>query len=165
MNKVAGRVLGIDPSTVSTGWAIVDMDSMQVVAHGTICPNKKLNEQQKIHIVYQGITDIIKEYGPTDAACEDQFGRQNLKTLMKLSRLVGSILLACEQNNLTVALFAPTHVKAMFTGRGTADKQDMIDYAKTKFNISEELKSDEADAIGVAVTYLEENNDGTETII
>ncbi|HLO11190.1 MAG TPA: crossover junction endodeoxyribonuclease RuvC [Pseudoneobacillus sp.] len=147
------RILGIDPSTVSTGWAIID-EHKTVVDCGAICPNKKMDEQEKIKYVYDEICNVIRDYSPTNMACEDQFARLNPKTLKILSRLVGSVLLAGEQNNLKVTLYAPTHVKSVFSGIGNATKEQMIEKAR-EYTIRE-LCSDEADAIGVAITLMEE---------
>lgn len=146
-------ILGIDPSTVSTGWAIID-ENKAVVDCGAICPGKKLNEQEKIKYVYDELCSVMKDYKPDHVACEDQFARLNPKTLKILSRLVGSILLACEQNGNKVTLYAPTHVKSVFSGIGNATKEQMIDKAR-EYTIRE-LCSDEADAIGVAITLMEE---------
>jgi crossover junction endodeoxyribonuclease RuvC len=151
------RVLGIDPSTRATGWAILEKDTRAVIAHGAICPKKSLNEQEKINCVYNEICNIIKEYGPIAVACEDQFSKLNAKTLKILSRLVGGILLACQQNGLTAVLYAPTHVKSVFSGTGKACKEFMIETAENMAGVSAgTLTDDEADAIGVAYTLLEE---------
>ncbi len=144
------RVLGIDPSTVSTGWAI--MEGNRILAHGTICPSKTMNEQQKVDVVYSIISAIIRQYSPQEVACEDQFCGPNRVTFKTLSRLVGGILLACQHNNVGIHFMSPTHVKSIFTGDGKASKSKMIEQASTL--TTDKLCSDEADAIGVATTLI-----------
>lgn len=147
------KVLGIDPGTNVAGWAIVE-DGV-VIAHGKIHPSPKMDEQDKIILIYNTIYAVIDTYTPDMVGCEDQFCGPNPKTLKILSRLVGAILLACEQHDLKAKLMAPTHVKSVFTGKGKASKEEMVEKASTM--VSDTLCNDEADAIAVAITLIEDS--------
>lgn len=147
------RILGIDPSTVNSGWALMQGD--KVIVYGAISPPKKLSEEKKIMYTYNELISLIHKYKPDQIACEDQYGRLNTKTLKVLSRLVGGIMLACAEHDTPITLIYPSHVKKVFTGRGNASKQDMVEKAK-KF-IHKEVSDDIADAVAVAYTFLEDN--------
>lgn len=148
------RILGIDPSTVSTGWAVIDG---HVIACGAIQPRTKILSKKYLRI-YDNICQIIKQYQPDVICCEDQFVYKNVKTLKVLSRLVGVIILSGIQNDIDIIFYSPTNVKRAFTGSAKASKQTMIDKAQTLTDIK--LNSDMADAIAVAYAYIEEKKHG-----
>jgi crossover junction endodeoxyribonuclease RuvC len=182
-------VLGLDLSSVNTGYAVLDLQQpggvdsatedlisnyqsvvlgetnspAQLIDYGSIIPNKKFSHSEKLKFIYDSISQILEKYPSiTIVALEDQHFRNNANTLKLLARISGVAMLAAEQHGCEIALYPAATVKKGFTGNGKAEKEDMISAVLVKFGL--ELTDDNiADAIGVAYTYfLEQRKESSE---
>ncbi len=53
-------IMGLDPSTSSTGYFLFESDNMTIIDYGTI-PNKRLEEKERILNIYNTLTNILKK--------------------------------------------------------------------------------------------------------
>lgn len=83
------RVLGLDISSVATGWAIVDEG--KVVVKGVINLDPKLSPGAKTWYLHHQVETMIILYKPDELAVEDVFLKINYATTKILSRLAGAI--------------------------------------------------------------------------
>ena len=85
------RVLGIDPGTATTGWAIVEErgGDLKAVAYGCIVTSPKKSTANRLCETSSDIEKIIKKYKPQETAIEDIFFFKNLKTAVKVSQARG----------------------------------------------------------------------------
>lgn len=146
-------ILGVDPSTVSTGWAIMDEEG-HLIDYGAIRCSSKIPVYMRVYTVYKGLLQIAHKYNVTETAVEDQFMRNNPKTLKSLSNVKATVMLIAAELEIPYTEYAPMSIKKCFTDKGNASKEDMITTAKERYQISEEIVSDIADAIGIAYTHM-----------
>ena len=90
-------ILGIDPGSVVTGYAIVKKQSgrpISVVDFGCIITDKFSTAGERLQKIYKEVTKLIKKHRPNIMSVENLFFFKNLKTVMPVSQTRGVILLA-----------------------------------------------------------------------
>lgn len=150
-------VLGIDPSTASTGWALVEAEGamIRVVESGTISP-KAEDLPARLLEVYEFVDGILEKY-PVDAvSCEGQFMGKNAQTLAALSCVRGVVMLASEKRGVPVYIYPPSRIKLLVAGKGNAGKKEVMASvaAATGFAAS---TYDESDAIAAVLAHIMEH--------
>lgn len=157
-NKKKIRVLGIDPGTATTGWAVLEEIDGEIdpIAYGHISTSPKQTTAKRIKEVSDDLEDIIKKYRPQEGAIEDIFFFKNVKTAVKVSQSRGAMLLTLENNKLGIFEYTPLQVKQAITGYGRADKKQIQLMVKNILNLKKIPKPDDtADAIAVAICHLQ----------
>ena len=147
-----GIYLGIDPSTKSTGYGVVN-DAEELIGWGVIEPNKKkMDVREQAVFQYEQLKNLIEKYQVTHICCEDQFNRINADTFKKLSRISGYIILLSGQLQLPIQLYPPKKWRKIFHGDGKAKKEDTLELVNRLFNLDLKAnQNDIADAIGIAI--------------
>ena len=151
------RVLGIDPGTATTGWAVIEERDcrLRVLAYGSINTLKNKSESQRLYEIHKDLSEIIKKYHPRESAIEKIFFFKNQKTVIPVSQARGAILLTLEQKGVTVFGYTPLQVKQSVTGYGRAEKKQIQLMAKSILELKTIPRPDDAaDAIAVAVCHL-----------
>ena len=107
------RVIGIDPGTAIVGFGIIDYEKNKYncVDYGVILTDKDLNVEDRLEIVYDELTKILKKYSPEYIAVEDLFYFKNNKTVISVAQARGIILLAAKQNKIPINSYTPLQVK------------------------------------------------------
>ena len=83
-----GRILAIDPSSHSLGWAVVDVNKTELVAYGKIPLTKTLDISVKFDQIFSGLTDVCLKHKPSVAIIEQSVYIQNFQT----SRIISYII-------------------------------------------------------------------------
>ena len=151
------RVLGVDPGTATTGWAILEEEKGKVIpiAYGHISTSPSRSTAERLKEVSDDIEEIIKKYTPSEGAVEDLFFFKNVKTVIKVSQSRGGILLALERMGVKVFEYTPLQVKQALTGYGRAEKKQVQIMVKNILKLKEIPKPDDtADAIAIALCHL-----------
>ena len=151
------RVLGIDPGTATTGWAIVTEKDCNFVpvAYGHISTEKTETDDARILEISNDLKEIIAKHSPTEAAIEELFFFKNKKTVIQVAQARGAILLTLKQNNVKVCGYTPLQVKQALTGYGRADKNQMQEMTKNIMKLARLPKPDDtADALAIAICHL-----------
>lgn len=151
------RVLGLDPGTATTGWAIIEEKEGKLIplAFGHISTEKNTPESKRLLEINQDVLRIIKKYKPQEAAVEKLFFFKNKKTIIAVGQSRGSLLLTLEENHVKVFGYTPLQVKQAITGYGRADKRQMQLMVKNILRLKEAPKPDDtADAIAIAVCHI-----------
>ncbi|HCP08493.1 MAG TPA: crossover junction endodeoxyribonuclease RuvC [Candidatus Moranbacteria bacterium] len=151
------RVLGIDPGTATTGWAVIEEKGgvLSPVAYGHISTEKNIEESKRILEINDCLAEIIEKYEPKEAAVEKIFFFKNEKTVIQVGQSRGSMLLTLEQKNVTVYGYTPLQVKQAITGYGKAEKKQVQLMTKTILKLKEMPKPDDtADAIAIAICHI-----------
>lgn len=156
--KVEHFYLGIDPSTKSTGFAVINQ-SGELIEYGKICPQEVIEDTtatpaEKILTQYEEIHRLITKYPIKQVLCEDQFFGRNIDTLKQLSRVSGMVLLVSAQCNVAVELVYPTSWRKVFHGSGKAKKSETLRKVNEMFNLQLKLSKDNdiSDAIGIGMS-------------
>mgnify|MGYP000724551573 CR=1 FL=1 len=154
------KVLGVDVGTAIVGWSVVQYapksrNQMKIINYGVIRTSSKQDMPERLGIIWQELTQIIKDYEPCHAAVESLFYFKNQTTVMSVSQARGAILLACQQSGLRIAEYTPLQVKTGVTGYGRANKEQVQKMVKLILGLSEIPKPDDAaDALAIAINHL-----------
>jgi crossover junction endodeoxyribonuclease RuvC len=151
------RVLGIDPSLQSTGFGIIedDGDRAKPVAYGVIKPTGRLPFYKKLNEIREEIEKIIRAYGPDEAAIENPFYAQNVKTAMLLGQVRGAVLVAIAGTDCAVHEYSALEIKKAVTGYGQADKEQVQLMVKTLLGLEvDRIPHDASDALAAAICHL-----------
>jgi len=142
-------ILGIDPSTVSTGWAVI-CDG-KLVDYGVL--GLKGHMIDRIGEFYGFMNVKAVEYGVNVLAIETPFAGRNVGTFGKLCNLRGILYLLAWMNDFPLYEFAPSDVKKEIAGKGNASKVDVSDAVHKLYELPA-LKDDITDAIAIAHTCV-----------
>lgn len=151
------RVLGIDPGTATTGWAVIAEKNCEFtpIAYGHISTNKNLSDDERILEISHDLQEIIEKHQPTEAAIEELFFFKNQKTVIQVAQARGAILLTLRQKNVTVCGYTPLQVKQALTGYGRAEKKQVQLMTQSILKLKSLPKPDDtADAIAIAICHL-----------
>lgn len=156
-------ILGIDPGIADTGYGVIKVEGGRLICveYGSIRTPAKTELGQRLKILYQELTEIIKRHQPELAAVEQLFFCKNVKTAMIVGQARGVMLLTCEQCNVPVVEFTPVQVKQGVSAYGQADKLQVQKMVKLLLNLKEIPKPDDAaDALAVAICAINANFKG-----
>jgi len=151
------RVLGIDPSLQSTGFGVVEEDGGRLVpvAYGVIKPTAKLPLHLKLAEIKSELEDIIRTYGPGEAAIENPFYAQNMKTALLLGQVRGAVLVAVAGTGCGLAEYSALEIKKAVTGYGQADKEQVQTMVRSLLGLDDDaIPLDASDALAAAICHL-----------
>tara|TARA_R110000868_G_scaffold347949_4_gene608893 strand:- start:2182 stop:2724 length:543 start_codon:yes stop_codon:yes gene_type:complete len=120
----SNRFLGIDPGLRATGWGVIDVTGSRLthVANGTITSNDRLSVAERLVEIEAGLVLIVETYAPDAAAVETAFVARDPVAALKLGQARGLALLVPARAGITVAEYAPNHIKKSVVGAGHAGK-------------------------------------------
>ena len=146
-------ILGIDPGTAATGFAIIKKQSeLRAIDYGCIRTSPQFSTAERLKETHQQIAKLIKKHRPDIIAVEDIFFFKNLKTAIKVSEARGVALLSASQAKIPIAEYTPLQIKQAVTSYGRADKSQVQKMVKVLLNLKEIPKPDDAaDALAVAI--------------
>ena len=149
-------ILGIDPSTVSTGWALMSGSVSRgttINSYGVI--KLKGTMIERVGKFFHELFQILIENEVNCIAIETPFVGKNIATYGKLSMLRGAIYVLANQFSIEVIELPPTKVKQLITARGNATKQELASVLKKRYSkLPDNLCDDITDAIGIAYSGL-----------
>lgn len=150
--------MGVDPSTVSTGWAVFSQEG-DLVDYGVIRPSDKLPIHERLGIQFATLEEIVSKWKITRMLCEDQFGgfggKQNLDTLKKLSQTRGMVMVVAAKNNIEFNIATPTQWRKIYLGAGNATKRDCVKRVNEQYSLSLKMvQNDIAEAIGIGAACV-----------
>jgi len=148
------RVIGVDPGSVKTGVGIIDVQGnhLRHVHHAMIRTGKG-DFDERLHILFSGLSEIITAFHPDSAAIEDVFVSKNVSSALKLGQARGALVAACGAHGLRVAAYSPTVVKQAVVGFGRADKDQVGHMVRMLLHPPEPCPEDAADALAVAICH------------
>ena len=150
------RILGIDPGTAITGWAIIEKtgDSLSSVAYGYISTENSQADDARIVEIAADLEEIVEKYQPEEASVESLFYFKNQKTVIQVAQSRGAILLTLCKKSVKVSSYTPLQIKQAITGYGRADKQQMQQMTKNILHLVTLPKPDDvADALAIAICH------------
>lgn len=155
MRTIAIRIIGIDPGLRRTGWGIIESDGVRLayVASGMVQSDSADSLSVRLSDLFRGLSAVLAEHVPQEAAVEETFVNENAKATLKLGQARGIALLAPAMKSIRVAEYTPNLIKKTVVGSGHAEKkqiQMMVQMLlpKAKFD-----SADEADALAIAICH------------
>ena len=158
------RVLAVDPSLRSTGYAVLERTSggsvqggsrTKALTWGVIKNRQDLLQSGCLLAINARIRELIEEYRPTSAAFEAVIFVQSYKTAIVLGCARGAAVLAAAHCGLPIYEYAPRRVKQAVVGRGGADKEQVAFMVRALLGLTETPVSDAADALAVGLTHFQ----------
>ena len=150
-------VIGIDPSSTSTGYGLVEYQQRKYryMDCGCIRPPARLAFEDRLVFLYDHLSEILAKNSPDEAAVESTFFGKDARATTKLDQAKGVLLLALRQANLPVAHYAPAEVKKSIAGSGQATKEQ-VQYMIARMLELKELPRplDASDALGIAMCHV-----------
>ena len=150
--------LGIDPGTAIVGYGLVrelQDGTLQAVEYGVIRTPSKIPMPSRLNIIFDSLSDIVKQFQPDRAAVEELFFAKNVTTAMTVSQARGVILLALHRADLQINEYKPNQVKQTITGYGGADKSQMQEMVRLLLNLETIPQPDDAaDALAIGITDI-----------
>lgn len=142
------RVLGFDISSIATGWAVIEDGTL--TASGVIRPVDELKARYGtktaaraalqesdifLHITRRA-SEVMEQVKPDNVVVEDCFLKRNASVLRILSRLSGGVLYRWLQlGSRTPHVVMASHARAALGCRGTATKEQVMAFIKTRYGI------------------------------
>jgi crossover junction endodeoxyribonuclease RuvC len=149
------RVLGIDPGSRATGWALViaEGNRYRLEKAGVVRPRGD-HRHQRLSDLQKRLARVIAELAPDCAAVESSFSGLNPKSGLALAESRGVILAALGGLDLEVSSYSPAEVKSAIVGHGKAEKQQINYMVVRLLRLDEKPPTDAADAMAVALTHI-----------
>lgn len=149
------RIIGIDPGLRNTGWGVVDVkgNGLSFVASGTIKAATDDTLSNRLLEIFNGLTAVIGEWTPDEAAVEETFVNKDARATLKLGQARGIAMVVPAKAGLSVAEYAPNQVKKSVIGVGHGDKKQIKLMVKVLMPKAVFDSDDAADALAIAICH------------
>ena len=89
-------ILGIDPGTQLLGFGIIRSQgkAAEYVDMGVLDIRKEADAYRKLQAIYDCISEVCRNYRPTELAIESPFYGKNAQVILKLGRAQGAAMIA-----------------------------------------------------------------------
>lgn len=157
-------VLGIDPGSRKTGYAIVETTrtSRIIIDYGTVTLTDLKSIPDKLVRIFERIGALMDNHRVATVAVEAGFYGKNAQSAYKLGYARSAAVLAAALRNVEVIEYSPRKVKQAVTGNGNASKSQVKYMVRNYFGLDGDvsLKEDEADACAVAICHVQNSRLG-----
>jgi crossover junction endodeoxyribonuclease RuvC len=151
------RILGIDPGLQIAGFGVIDVEGAQLnyVASGTIQTSPKNGAllPERLKILFDGISEVVKRYQPEVSACEIVFVNVNPQATLLLGQARGACITGLVFSDLAVAEYTALQMKKAVAGYGKAGKAEVQEMVMRLLKLPSLPGKDAADALGLAITH------------
>jgi crossover junction endodeoxyribonuclease RuvC len=149
-------IIGVDPGTLVTGYAIVciSTEGLKPLDFGCIRPPKQYLLSHRYHVIFQDLSHLIQTHNATEMAIETPFVQRNVQSALKLGSALGCAIIAAKEHGLHVYGYSPRQVKQGVAGLGGATKADVEAVVRSYLNLrSARLSPDASDALSIAMFH------------
>ena len=149
------RILGVDPGLRRTGWGLVCSEGSRLtyLASGSVSSNDKEPLALRLKALHDGLTAVVRDLAPDEAAVEETFVSKDAQSSLKLGHARGIALLVPALAGLTVAEYPANLVKKTVVGAGHAEKRQIQAMVRMLLPKADPESDDAADALAVAITH------------
>lgn len=147
-------ILGIDPGSRTTGYGVIEKQGHHLHYLGSGCI--RLSDEllaNRLNTIFQGVSEIIRQFKPTEFAIEQVFVAHNADSALKLGQARGAAMVAATQAELPVAEYSARQIKQAVVGTGGADKSQVQHMIVSMLKLTKKPQADAADALGVALCH------------
>ncbi len=149
-------ILGVDPGTNITGYGLIEYtnNKFRRISHGVINLPSSKPIPERLKIIYDELSNLLKIYKPDEFAIETAFYGKNVQSVMKIGYARGVSILAAIHNKIPASEYSPREVKKAVVGRGAASKDQVSYMVKAILNVKKiKFKPDESDALAIALCH------------
>lgn len=150
---MAKRILGIDPGSRTTGYAVLVEENGKFRAG--VCDVLQMahmdDHTERLQFIFDEISALVQKYEPDECAVETPVYGVDPLAMLKLGRAQAAALLAISNQGVPVSEYYPKAVKKAITGNGNASKKQVAFMLEKLIRLpKEKLKADATDALAVA---------------
>lgn len=156
-------VLGIDPGSVTTGWALLKSSGSKIhcVSSGILKFDAKSDFMDRLQDISRQAKSLVKELSPDAIALEALIYVKSPQALIKLAQTRGVILAACvEKHQGKIFEYSPNLVKSSAVGHGHANKESVRKFLDMTLGKRDYQTHDESDAVAIALCHIMQNRKG-----
>lgn len=160
-------VLGIDPGSVNTGWALLESVGKKVnyVDSGVLSFNASVNFLERLAQIKKLSDNLLERFCPDEVAFESLIFVKNPSSAIKLAQTRGVILSSfVERYQGKIFEYSPTVVKSVASGHGHADKESMKKFMDMVLGKRDYKTHDESDAAAIALCHILNKDSKVSTI-
>lgn len=149
------RLLGLDPGLRHTGWGVIETDGNRLrhIANGSVLSDGAASLAERLLQLHEGLTRILENFRPNEAAVEQTFVNKNPESTLKLGQARAISLLVPAQAGLSVTEYAPNQIKKSIVGGGHAQKDQIHHMVRMLLPGIAINGADAADALAVAICH------------
>jgi len=149
------RIAGFDPGLSRTGWGVIAVDGSKLthIANGVIVTTTAHSLAVRLAALHAGICAVLRAHAPHAVAVEQAFVAKDPLAALKLGHARAIALLAGAEAGLTVAEYAPNHIKKSVVGVGHADKAQVQAMVRRLLPAVRFEAADAADALACAIAH------------
>jgi len=150
-------ILGIDPGSRKTGYAIlkVEQGTCAALDYGTIILTGIKSMPEKLFKLYHELDKLFAKFQVDCVAVEAGFYGKNAQSAYKLGYARSAAVLAAALREIDVVEYSPRKIKQAVTGNGNASKSQVKYMVRNllRFDDLKNIREDEADACAVAICH------------
>jgi crossover junction endodeoxyribonuclease RuvC len=154
-------VLGIDPGSINTGWALLQSEGNKIkyISSGVLSFDKKLDFLERLTEIKAKSDELISKLEPDEIAFESLIFVKSPTALIKLAQTRGIILSSVvEKFRGKIFEYAPNLIKSTAVGHGHADKEGVRKFLDMMLGKIEYKTHDESDAVAIAICHIINKN-------
>lgn len=148
-------ILGLDPGIARTGFGVLDTaESNLFVRCGCLTTPQTSPVEDRLHMLAEDLTLLLKETRPDLAVVEQIFFGSNRKTGMLTAQARGVLLYVLRKHYITIETLTPLQIKSRLTGYGTAKKEQIQAVVQQQLGLTTAPQPDDAaDALAAALCF------------
>lgn len=147
-------ILGIDPGSRITGYGVIEQKGSKYFYIASGCIRTKGDTlAPKLNMIFNGVSEIIKQYQPTEFGIEQVFMAKNPDSALKLGQARGAAIVAATQADLYVCEYSARQIKQAVVGTGAATKEQVQLMVMQILKLSGKPQADAADGLAVAICH------------
>ncbi len=152
------KILAIDPGVERVGIAVLEKIGgvrEALVYSDCFKTSAKLPHHERLVLIGDEISRVIKKYKPSCLAIEKLYFENNQKTVMSVAEARGVVVYECAQNELGIFEYTPMQIKLAVAGHGRASKNDVHNMVEKLIDLGfKKMIDDEVDAVAIGLTAV-----------
>ena len=149
-------VLGIDPGTRRTGFAVLRAwaGRLESLGLGVIELPREWPLVRRLAQLGDAMGELVQAHRPDEVSMEQAIYAQNPRTALVLGQARGVLVYAAARAGLAIHEYSPREVKRAVSGNGNASKEQVQGMVGRLLGLSRPPVSDAADAAAMALCHL-----------
>lgn len=149
------RVIGLDPGLRHTGWGVIEAagNRLRHLGDGVVSTDDRLSLAERLVQLHRGLTALLEEWRPDEAAVEETYVNRNPGSALKLGQARGVAMLAPALAGIPVREYGAMLVKQSVVGTGAATKEQVQMMVRRLLPNARLSRADAADALAVSICH------------
>lgn len=144
-------ILGVDPGLTRCGFGVIESEGTKLIDFGLFTSDAGTDPRDRVGKIASGLKDVLMRHKPNVIALERVFAQSNLRSVMGVAQISGSLMQMAYELEIPLQFFTPSEVKAAVTGNGRADKAQVGQMVARLVGQEIPGPPDVADAVAVAI--------------